>query len=213
MKRIFGFLLVITLVLVSFSCMAETSFDTYSQYSTVETISNPVFPQTKDSGALKGNDEEIVNFLARAWYNMLAYETEIKGTKLKDTCAAAIYTAIKKGPGISVFTACDPDAICLNAFFAYNEQYYGTVFWIEWDLETQTIRYIQKYGVDKQKNDKGFLSDYVCNSLFAASMDGNAISGSKSETAVYEAYGTKTQIYKVFEAAYKTATGKKFQIK
>ena len=215
MRKHFCFLLAILLVLVSFTCCAEgrkTPFDRYSEWKTVETITSPVFPQTKNAEELRGNDAEIVNFLGRAWYNMLAYETDVLGKAMNSTLAASIYKGIKKGPGVSIFTACDPDALLLNAFFACNGNYGATIIWLEWDLEAQTIRFFDQMTENK-KNDNAFLSDYVLNSYLAASMDGNVIGIAISDSAVNEAYGTKTQIYRVFDEAYKTATGKKLQIK
>lgn len=184
-----------------------TGFDTYAHDPV--TVQNPVYPQTLSAGELKGNDEQIVQFLARAWYNMLAYETDTLGTDVKKTKAADIYRGIKKGPGVAVFAASDADAVCISALFAFKDR----AFWIEFNTDTQTMRYFEwKYPIDKQKKDEGYLTEYTFSSLVAAAVGGNVIIGNYSGS-ICTAYGTKSKLYKVFDAAYETATGKKNPIK
>lgn len=77
-------------------------------------------------------------------------------------------------------------------------------YWIEWNLDTQTMRIMKKYGVDAQSSDEGFLDDYVFSSLIAASVDGSIIIGTTGDIVV-SAYGTKTRLDKLLDEAYKTA--------
>ena len=211
MKKWMGLLCVFAILLAAGSVQAadhKTPFDSYSQYRGYEEIKKPVYPQKLSAGEMAGNDDEIVNFLARAWYNLLAYETKTKGTKENSTLAAEIYRGIKKGPGVTVFSASDPDAVCLNALFAC-----GTyAYWLEWNLETQTIRYYKALGVERYKKDSDYMSDYVFRNLVGASMGGLIGLGIPGE-AISQGYSTSAKLYRVFDAAYKQATGKNNPIK
>lgn len=213
MKKLISTMLLICLLCAAAAASADGHKTPLQEYTSwgrpcVE-IANPVYPQNKSAAELNGNDGEICQMLARAWYNLLAYETSELGTDIQKTMAASIYRSIKKGPGVSIFIASDADAVCINAMFAYNEEAY----WLEWDLDTQIIRYLQQYGVGPCKTDNDFLSDYVFNSLLYAAAEGIAITGKLPDGVVSKAYGTKTQIYKLFDQAYSTATGKNNPIK
>ena len=212
MRKVVSAVMVVCLLFLAVSASAEghkTPFDNYSARQQVFTITNPVFPQYLSAGELKGNNDQIVQFLARAWYNMLAYETDVLGTKVQKTKAADIYRGIKKGPGVSVFAAPEDDAVCISALFAFKDR----AFWIECNTDNQTVRYFEwKYPIDKHRKDDEYLSDYTFSSLVAAALGTSVIIGGYSDT-VSAAYGTKSRIYKVFDEAYKTATGKKNPIK
>ena len=210
MRKSFSVILMLCLLCGMVSAAGADHTTPFDGYATNPvTIQNPVFPQTVSAGELKGNDEQIVQFLARAWYDMLAYETETLGTPVAKTKAADIYRGIKKGPGISVFAASDADSVCINALFAFGDKF----FWIECDTETQINRYFEwKYPIDRQRNDEGYLSEYTVNSMIAAAVGGNAIIGGFAGS-ISAAYGTKSHLYKVFDQAYQTATGKKNPIK
>ena len=212
MRKIVSVILILCLLCGAASLAGAdhtTPFDRWAEGNNPVTITNPVFPQILSAGELKDNNDQIVQFLARAWYNMLAYETDVLGTKVQKTKAADIYRGIKKGPGISVFAAAEDDAVCVSALFAFKDR----AFWIECNTETQTVRYFEwKYPIDKHKKDADYLSDYTFNSLIAGALGTNAISGGYYGT-VSAAFGTKSKLYKVFDEAYKTATGKKNPIK
>ena len=209
MKKLLSVILLLCLLCgaVSAAGAAGSNFDVWAKDPV--TISNPVFPQPLTARELEGNNDQIVQFIARAWYNMLAYETDVLGTDIKKTKAADIYRGIKKGPGISVFASPGPDSEYVSALFAFSDRF----FWIECNTNTQAYRYFEwKYPIDKQKKDEGYLSEYTVNSMIAAALGTNSLMGGYAGT-ISEAYGTKTQIWKVFNAAYRTARGSENPIK
>ena len=209
MRKIVSVILMLCLLCGSSALAGSSSFDSYAERHNPVTIQNPVFPQVKTAAEMAGDDSQLTQFIARAWYNMLAYETEVLGTNIQKTKAADIYRGIKKGPGISVFASPGGSSEYMSAIFAFKDR----LIWIECNTNTQVECYFEwKYPIDKQKKDEGYLTEYTASSLIGAAAGGNVITGGYAGS-VTAAYGTKTKIWKVFDAAYKAVTDKKNPIK
>ncbi len=149
------------------------------------------------------DDESILLFAALAWNELFRYETTVQDNAVNSTMMAELYRAIKDGPAVLCFTACDPTAVCANILVATD----GAAWWIEWNLEDHILRAMQVFGIEQYASDEEFLTDFVFNSLLYSSINGNALMGIIPPESITMAYGASSGAYTLFDALYEHLNG------
>lgn len=211
-NRIVAIVLVMLLAisLTNISVAEETEESPFDQYAARYPSSfNPVYnieglqaQCTLTPGEISQTDDDIVRFFANAWYNLYYYEIETEEVALEESYAAEIYEGLSEGPAVMVFTASKPDAQYATILVARNNEDYGSMYWIEWDLKNQHIKAVRKSGVEHYAADDEFLKDYVFSASILNSTGGNLfISTDQSETIV-KAYGSASGLTRALDQIY-----------
>ena len=219
MKRTICLLITLAVIVMIASSYAEsthkTTFDRYTYNDDYKTISDPYYKMTKTLEEASADNDAALEFLAQAWYNLLHYETEIEGTKINNTIAAKIYKAMKKRLAVEVFTAVDKDAVVANAFFAITDKKWTYVYWIEWNLDDQVLRYREQIS-DGHKNANELFEDYILSNWASATIrdPSNYFGSGEKSYILFKFTGNGKQLFAPFEKAYSEANnGKKNPIR
>ena len=217
MKRVISLLTVImVLFAMSYAFADDSNKTTMDQYhfgsKELPKINNPYYKVSHELEEIEKNQDYALELLAQTWYDLLDYEVNTLGNKVNDTFAADIYKGIKSKLCAAIISATDKDAVCLNVFFASTDKQFTYVYWLEWNLEDQTIRYMDGTS-DGHKKAAELFDDYMLSSWAAATIQTSWFE-SNPDAIILKYMGSNNEMLKIYEKAYSDANnGAKISIK
>ena len=141
----------------------QTPFDKFADGDVI-IVERGYYKENRLAGKInQAGQKEMFQTMIRAWCNLLRYEVD-QGAKENDTMAAEIYRGFKNGYADGAFCATGRNSELINAVFgvsAKKNNHKITMYWLEWNTETQVIRATKK-DIDANssiKSDRDIMDD------------------------------------------------------
>ena len=230
------FLCLILLTTSAGAANHETSYDIYAKpdgkTSWQIQIENdkPIYQSDKTVGQMMADEATATEEFAHIWYNLLQGEMA-QGIDVKDSFASDIYKGMTEKQVLISMIAEDADAVCMNYIVGvFNKkkdtrfkQYFGNIYWIEWNTEDQKLQATNLVdSVEQLKDAYDIMYSYLYYSWMINAAGGNTIlnkqlpldsvlfqltGGKKLQNALNEVYAEQNNGLKPFKTASPKTSG------